>query len=174
MPFIIKKSKKEGKNMEKSISIIKIIIAVIGGWLATVLGGFDNLMILCIWLAFFDVLFGGAKGFRLKNFSSSLLFWGLVNKAVGFAIIALMVLVDQAIGKAGILRNSFTIWLCICNGASIVENTATLGFPWPDWMQNALIQVKKGFSINLGKIVQRIIDEYASSGDKETEDKPNE
>ena len=146
--------------MDKTISTIKIVIAVIGGWIATVLGGFDALMTLCIWLAFFDVLFGAAKGFKLKNFSSSLLFWGLVNKAVGFSIIALMVLVDQAIGKVGILRNSFTIWLCICNGASIVENTASLGFPWPDWMQSALVQVKKGFSINLGKIVQKIIDDY--------------
>jgi toxin secretion/phage lysis holin len=146
--------------MEKTITIIKIILAAVGGWFASVVGGFDSLMTLCIWLAFFDVLFGGAKGFKQKNFSSSLLFWGLVNKAVGFAIIALMVLVDRAIG-IDILRNSFTVWLCICNGASIVENTAVLGFPWPDWMQSALVQVKKGFSINLGKIVQKIIDDYA-------------
>lgn len=146
--------------MEKTMYAIKIAITMIGGCLATALGGFDKLMILFIWLAFFDVIFGAAKGFKQKNFSSSLLFWGLVNKAVGFAIIALMVMVDKAIGKVGLLRNLFTIWFCLCNGASIVENTALIGVPWPDWMVGAMVQVKKGFSINLGKIVQKIIDDY--------------
>jgi toxin secretion/phage lysis holin len=146
--------------MEKTINIVKVIITAVIGSLATALGGFDKLMILFIWLACFDVLFGTAKGFKQKNFSSSLLFWGLVNKAVGFAIIALMVMVDNAIGKVGLLRNLFTIWFCLCNGASIIENTAAIGVPWPDWMVGAMVQVKKGFSINLGKIVQKIIDDY--------------
>lgn len=155
--------------MEKTISITKLVIAAVGGVIATALGGFDKLMILFIWLSFFDVVFGAAKGFKQKNFSSSLLFWGLVNKAIGFAIIALMVLVDQAIGRVGFLRNSFTIWFSICNGASIVENTAVIGVPWPDWMIGALVQVKKGFSINLGKIVQKIIDDYIKVPEKEVE-----
>lgn len=146
--------------MEKTIYVVKIAVTVIGGFLATALGGFDTLMTLCIWLAFSDVVFGLAKGFKQGKFSSALLFWGIVNKAVGFAIIALMVKVDLVLGRADLLRNCLTIWVCLCNGASIVENTAAIGFPWPDWMQNAMIQVKKGFSINLGKIVQKIIDDY--------------
>ncbi len=156
--------------MEKTIYVVKIAVTVIGGFFASALGGFDKLMTLLIWLAVFDVIFGAAKGFKQKNFSSSLLFWGLVNKAVIFAVIALMVLVDKALGKADLLRNIFTIWFCLCNGASIIENTALIGVPWPDWMVGAMIQVKKGFSINLGKIVQKIIDDYIKI-DKDKGDK---
>lgn len=153
--------------MEKAVSTGKIIVAFIGGALMSLLGGSDALTTLFMWLVCLDILTGAGKGFKLKKFSSSVLFWGIVNKAVEFVIIALMVKLDAALGTAGLLRNSFLIWSCICEGASFVENTAAIGAPWPDWVKNALVQLRKGFSINLGKIVQKIIDDYVG---KDTEE----
>jgi toxin secretion/phage lysis holin len=146
--------------MEKTINVLKIIIAVTGSWLASMLGGADNLIILLLALASLDMAFGAAKGAKNKKFSSSVFLWGIINKAIIFAIIALMVRVDLVLDKVGFLRNAFIIWFSICEGASIIENSASLGVPWPDGLLNILVQVRKGFSINVSKIVQQIIDNY--------------
>lgn len=146
--------------MEKVISILKIVIAVTGSFIASALGGADSLTTLLLILASCDILFGGAKGIKNKNFSSSIFFWGLINKAVIFLVIAIMVKVDAAIGKVGFLRNAFIIWFSLCESASMIENSASLGVPWPDGLLNVLVQVRKGFSINISKIVQQIIENY--------------
>lgn len=146
--------------MEKTIYYSKVVLALVGGYFASLLGGADKLLFMLLCLVTCDLIFGAAKGTKNKNFASSIFFWGLVNKAVIFMIVAIMVQVDSVLGKFGILRNSFIIWFAICEGASIIENTATLGIPWPDGLLNILIQVRKGFSINLSKIVQQIIDNY--------------
>lgn len=146
--------------MEKTIYYSKVVLALIGGYVATMLGGADNLLYMLLFLTTCDLLLGAAKGAKNKNFASSIFFWGLVNKAVIFMIVAIMVKVDLTLGKFGFLRNAFIIWFSICEGASIIENSASLGIPWPDGLLNILIQVRKGFSINLSKIVQQIIDNY--------------
>jgi toxin secretion/phage lysis holin len=118
--------------MDKIISSTKAAIAVIGSFLAAALGGADALIFLLICLTFVDITLGGLKGAKKKNFSSSILFWGLINKAVIFVVVALMYRVDIAIGLNSLFRNSFIIWFSLCEGASIIENSATLGIPWPD------------------------------------------
>jgi len=146
--------------MEKIVSILKVVVAVAGTFIASSLGGCDDLIILLLALSGSDMILGGAKGIKSKNFSSSIFLWGIVNKAIIFIIIALMVKVDLVLGRVGLLRNAFIIWFSICEAASIIENSATLGVPWPDGLLNILVQVRKGFSINLSKIVQRIIADY--------------
>ena len=149
----------------KAITGIKMAFAVIGSFIAAALGGADALIYLLICLTFSDIVFGALKGAKKKNFSSSILFWGLINKAIIFMVVALMVRVDIAIGLNGLFRNSFIIWFSLCEGASIIENSASLGLPWPDGILKIMVQVKKGFSINLSKIVQRIIDDYIPKDD---------
>src|SRR5690349_8185441 len=104
--------------MDKTISITKAVTAALGAWLIARLGGADNLIFLLLILTGSDMLFGGAKGIKNKIFSSSIFFWGLINKAVIFFVIAIMVQVDLVIGKPGLLRNTFIIWFSICEAAS--------------------------------------------------------
>lgn len=153
--------------MEKAIDIGKWVVAALTGWLFGLLGGNDALIALLVGMVCLDILFGVLKGIKQKNFSSSILTWGLVNKAVFFCIIALMVKID-AVLNINILRNTFIIWFCLCDGASIIENTAIIGIPWPDGLLKVLVQVRKGFSINISKIVTKIIEEYNISTDKES------
>jgi toxin secretion/phage lysis holin len=148
------------------VSIIKILVAAIGGLIATTLGGSDYLLMLLMYLTGSDLLLGGLKGVKNKNFSSSIFFWGLINKAVIFMIVAMMVKADFVIGKEGFLRNTFIIWFSICESASIIENSASLGLPWPDGLLGILVQVRKGFSINLSKIVKQIIDNYGMTNNE--------
>lgn len=153
--------------MDKTIDGIKLAIAVIGGIIASALGGTDKLIYMLLFMVCTDLALGALKGAKNKGFSSSIFFWGLINKAIIFVVVALMVQVDNALGKIGFLRNAFLVWFGICEGASIIENSAALGIPWPDGLLKVLVQVRKGFSINLSKIVQKIIEEYIPDEKKE-------
>lgn len=141
------------------IQYLKLAVALVTSFLWSALGGHDNLAILLLTLVCSDIVLGTCKGIKNKMFSSSILVWGVFNKAIYFVIIMLMVRVDAALGLS-ILRNTFIVWFCICDGASLIENSATLGVPWPDGILNVLVQVRKGFSINISKIVIKIIEEY--------------
>ena len=154
--------------MEKSIEVFKWIVAIVGGFIAGALGGMDNLLIFYVVVICADVVAGTLKGAKQKNFSSSILFWGLVNKAFELCIVALMERLDIVLGLNA-LRNIFIIWFCICNVASIVENSAVIGVPWPDGLQKILVQVRKGFSINISKIVKKIIEEYMPIEESESD-----
>lgn len=158
--------------MEKVIEIGKWVVAMFTSFLMSVVGGGDTLVILMLSLVVADLVFGALKGIKNKVFSSSILFWGIVNKAILFCIIAIMYRVDLALG-IDILRNTFIMWFCICDGASIIENTAIIGIPWPDGLLKVLVQVRKGFSINISKIVTKIIEEYNVSVE-ESEKKEHE
>ncbi|BBF45089.1 hypothetical protein lbkm_3848 [Lachnospiraceae bacterium KM106-2] len=146
-------------KLESMIRVLKCVVAVVVGTLAKWLGGDDTLIDLMIMLVCCDTIFGITKGMKEHNFASSILYWGLVNKATMFVWIAIMYKVDQVL-SISILRNTFIIWFCLCDCASIVENTATIGMPWPDGLLKILVQVRKGFSINISKIVKQIIDNY--------------
>lgn len=152
--------------MEKVIDVTKWVLAVAIGFITSALGGFDNLLILLNILTSSDVFSGCLKGAKQKKFSSSILLWGLINKAFIYVIIAIMHQVDTVLGL-NILRNTFIIWFGLCEAASIIENSAIIGVPWPDGLLNILVQVRKGFSINISKIVTKIIDEYKLESESE-------
>lgn len=152
--------------MEKLIDILKWVIAFFLSVFIGALGGADNLLKLIIVMVCADEIAGILKGIKQNNFSSSILFWGLINKAFEFCVIAVMYRVDLALG-VNILRNTFIIWFSICEGASIIENSAVIGISWPDGLLKVLIQVRKGFSINISKIVKKIIEEYIPESERE-------
>lgn len=157
------------EHLEKVVQALKWGVALLFGFIADACGGGDRLFTLICAIVCMDIVFGMLKGIKKNEFSSSLLYWGVVNKLSMFAFIALANYLDLVL-PVKVLRNSFIVWLCITDGASIVENTTVLGFPWPEWLSGVMIQVRKGFSINLYKIVKQIIDNYGI----ETEDKESD
>lgn len=145
--------------MEKTIDIIKLVIATIGAFISSWLGGFDKLLQFYLVCIVCDLVFGAFKGIKKKEFSSSVLFWGFMNKVIALVAIGILDKLDEVL-SIDLLRNTALIWFCICEGASLLENFAILGLPIPDGLRNILTQVKKGFSINFTKIVKQIIDNY--------------
>lgn len=146
--------------MDKTIDYVKAAISVLGGLLSAVLGGLDGLLQFYIALFMCDLCVGSLKAIKNKNFASSVLFWGFINKVIALAVIAILTSLDRVLGLNNTLRNISIIWFSICEGASLLENLAILGLPIPDGLRNILIQVKKGFNINLTKVVKQIIDNY--------------
>ena len=145
--------------METIVKVFKLVIAIVGGVIANALGGFDGLVRFYITLACIDYALGWLKGIKAKNVSSAIAFWGLNNKIIVLCLIGVAFQLD-VIFKLDYLRNTVIIWFCICEGASILENSAYLGLPVPDGVLDILIQVKKGFNINLCEVVKKIISDY--------------
>lgn len=146
--------------MEKVVDFVKIITTMVGAYVASALGGWDAVIKLYFALFICDLCLGALKGIKTKTFSSSILFWGFINKFIAVLFIRLAVMVDSALNAPVSCRMIMVVWYCICEGASILENSAVLGVPIPDGLREILIQVKKGFSINITKIVKQIIDNY--------------
>ena len=157
--------------MDKTIDYVKVAISLLGGFLSAALGGVDGLLQLYVIMFVFDLCLGALKAVKNKNFASSVLFWGFINKVIALAVIAMLTKLDAVLGFNNTLRNIAIIWFCLCEGASLLENLAILGLPIPDGLRGILVQVKKGFNINLTKVVKQIIDNYNIPIDESEEEK---
>lgn len=157
--------------MNNTIDYVKAAVSLAGGFLSASLGGVDGLLQFFIILFMCDLCFGALKAIKNKNFASSVLFWGFINKVIALAVIAILTKLDAVLGFNNTLRNIAIIWFSLCEGASLLENLAILGLPIPDGLRGILVQVKKGFNINLTKVVKQIIDNYNIPIDESEEEK---
>lgn len=155
--------------MDKTIEGVKLAIATIGAFISSWVGGFDELLQFYLICVICDLVFGAIKGIKKKEFSSSLLFWGFMNKVLALAAVGILNKLDGVL-NVDLLRNTAIIWFCICEGASLLENFASLGLPIPEGLRSILTQVKKGFSINFTQIVKQIIENYKIPIDDEKGD----
>jgi|GEM_PF-1146057 len=165
--------RKQVKAMDSTVQTIKRITAVVTGILAGILGGFDSLLQFYTGLMVVDFALGCVKGIKAKNFSSAIALWGFINKIIALSVIVLCVLFDNVLGDGDYLRSISIIWFCVCEGASILENLAVIGIPFPQGLREVLVQAQKGFSINFSQIVGQIIKNYSPS-DNGKEDNDHE
>lgn len=139
--------------MEKTLQIAKLAITAVGGFIATALGGWDDLMVLLIILIGFDIITGIIKSCIKKTLSSNIMFWGMVKKASIFFIIIVAVQLDKIILDAVknpiqfheidiYIRNIFVIYFCLEEFLSLLENLCDIGVPFPKWLHNILKQVE--------------------------------
>lgn len=139
--------------MEKGLTVVKGIIAVIGGLIATALGGVDSLLILLIQLIFFDIITGVVKAIHNKKLSSREMFWGIIKKMLIFVIIVISVRIDNVIleyiktpiqinGYEVYLRTGFILYFCLEEIISLLENLCDIGVPFPKWLRGILKQVE--------------------------------
>lgn len=82
-----------------------------------------------------------AKGLSRKSESGTLSskagFEGLLKKGVMLLVVLIAYQLDQALGSA-VLHNAVVCFYIANEGISIMENSALLGVPWPDKLQDAL------------------------------------
>lgn len=139
--------------MEKGLTVIKGCIAVIGGLIATALGGVDSLLILLVQLIIFDIITGVIKAIHNKKLSSRDMFWGIVKKMMIFVIIVISVRIDTVIleylktpiqinGYEVYLRTGFILYFCLEEIISLLENLCDIGVPFPKWLRGILKQVE--------------------------------
>lgn len=124
--------------MEK---LIKMTVAVIGGTIASLLGGFDILLKALLTFVILDYTTGVIKAIHLKELSSSVGFIGIARKVMIFVLVAVAVQIDQTFGTDQ-LRNITITFYAVNEALSIIENSSKIGLPVPKKIIKVLEQLK--------------------------------
>lgn len=143
--------------MGENLGQVKAAIALVGGTLSTMLGGWDSYLKLLLLIMAIDVVTGFLKAVEQKVISSAVMRKGILNKVVILLLVALGLVIDEAfagvtanglhIGELTIvIRNCIVIWFCVEEGISVCENCAKLGVPIPNVIKQALECIESGVS----------------------------
>ena len=130
-----------GGNMDKLFNYFSIVGGIVGGFLSSLLGGYDAILKALVMLAILDYATGVLKGIYTKTLSSEVGFKGIIRKSIMFIVVATAVVIQGVIGDAMPLRE-ITIVFYICNeGISLLENASEF-IPLPTKLKDTLIQLR--------------------------------
>lgn len=126
-------------------------LAVAGGAIAGVFGGWSTLMTILAVAMVLDYISGvlvAALGKSLKteggHIDSKVGFIGLAKKALIIMIVLLATLLDKALGTNAMVFQTATVCYYIANeGISVVENAGLMGLPVPPVIAKALEQMRE-------------------------------
>lgn len=127
--------------MEKYFNAISFIAAVIGGFIASLLGGWDGLLKTITVLMVLDFLSGWLKGLYTKSMSSEIGFRGIVKKVVVFMVIGGANAIQWLISGSVPLREIVIMFFIANEGLSLVENAAVM-IPIPQKFKDVLLQLR--------------------------------
>lgn len=134
--------------------IVKIA-AAIGGAVAGALGGCDGMLRVLMAFMVIDYAMGWIVAWMGKSpkteggkLDSRVGFIGIARKGLMLLVVWVAVLLDGAAADMGMLDTSLFRSLIICyyianEGLSIIENLSLAGVPFPQWLKNALEQLKE-------------------------------
>lgn len=130
--------------MNSVLASIKSVIAVVGGYIAMFLGGFDGILIaLCIF-AVVDYLTGVIAAIIEKKLCSRIGFVGIARKILMFLMVGVATILNTNVLGGEMPIREIVIMFYIANeGISIIENSARLGLPIPKKLIDVLEQLKK-------------------------------
>lgn len=127
--------------MLKVFNGISIFGGLIGGYICSLLGGWDVTLKALVVLVIFDYITGLLKAIATKTLSSSIGFKGLIRKIIIFIVVATGVIIQSVVGDAIPLREIVIIFF-ICNeGISLLENASEF-VPIPEKLKEVLIQLR--------------------------------
>ena len=132
---------------------ICMIAGIVGGFITTLLGGWDSALVTLI--VFMGVDFftgvvtaamGKSKHTDSGGLSSKAGWFGLAKKVCTLLLIVVAVRMDILLGTTYI-RDAVCISFCLNELLSIVENTSLMGVPFPPAIKKAIDVMQKKFGI---------------------------
>lgn len=149
---------------------ICMVAGIVGGFITTLLGGWDSALVTLI--VFMGVDFftgvvtaamGKSKHTDSGGLSSKAGWFGLAKKVCTLLLIAVAVRMDILLGTTYI-RDAVCISFCLNELLSIVENTSLMGVPFPPVIKKAIdvLQTK------VGRIEEKNDKEESDHGNSET------
>ena len=149
---------------------ICMIAGIVGGFITTLLGGWDSALVTLI--VFMGVDFftgvvtaamGKSKHTDSGGLSSKAGWFGLAKKVCTLLLIVVAVRMDILLGTTYI-RDAVCISFCLNELLSIVENTSLMGVPFPPAIKKAIdvLQTK------VGRIEEKNDKEESDHGNSET------
>ncbi len=121
---------------------LKWLVALVGGLLTSLLGGWDLALQVLVLFVVFDYATGLVAAYEEQNLNSRVGFKGIAKKILLFVPIAVAYWLDMLLGQE-ILRNLAIFFYIANEGLSMMENLGRAGVPFPVQIQEALEQLKK-------------------------------
>jgi toxin secretion/phage lysis holin len=119
---------------------IKLTLAILGGFAANIMGGWDTMLKTLVLLVAIDYATGVLAAIYQKKVSSSIGYKGIIKKVGIFLIVTVASTVDQCFASE--LIRSVTILFYISNeGISILENVGKTGVKYPKQIKKILLQL---------------------------------
>jgi toxin secretion/phage lysis holin len=134
---------KGGLIMNDVFMKIKMLFAVIGGFLGYYIGGIDTLITALIIFVIIDYVTGVTAGWYTKTLSSDIGLRGIVKKIMLFVLVAVAVQVDLVFGSNNVLRSAVIFFLLANEGLSILENLGKMDIGIPPMIKKALESMKE-------------------------------
>ena len=129
--------------MDELLNYCKTVLALTGGVLGWMLGGFDSLIYALIAFVALDYVTGVLLAIVNKKVSSEIGFRGIFKKVLIFVLVALGNIIDQYVICSGSTLRTMLIMFYLSNeGISIIENTGQMGLPFPEKLKAAIQQLK--------------------------------
>lgn len=127
-----------------NIPDMRLVFAWIGTLLGEFIGEIDSLIYALAIFMIVDYLTGVLCGLVNGRLSSGIGFKGICRKVMILCLVGMANVLDQYILQTGSVLRTTVIFFYLSNeGISIIENTATIGVPIPDKLQNILKQLKE-------------------------------
>ena len=128
--------------MKEFWAVIKMIFAVLGGWIGYYLGGCDGPLYALIVFVVCDYITGVMSAIADKKLSSNVGFKGIARKTLIFLLVGVANIVDlHVLGKAGVVRTAVIFFYISNEGISLLENAGRLGLPIPSKLKAVLEQL---------------------------------
>lgn len=133
--------------------IVTTASAGIGAAVGFLVGGLDGLMVALLVFMFIDYFSGLVCAVEDRTVSSTKAFRGIVKKLFMIALVCMGHILDtqviiQIIGKDAVLRTATICWFLSSEGMSIIENTAKMGLPVPEKLQNIFEKLRDAANSN--------------------------
>lgn len=118
------------------------VLATVGGFVASFLGGVDKLLMTLITMIVIDYITGVIRAIFQKKVSSAVGFKGIMKKMLTLLMVGLSVTLQNVL-PSGIPLREITMLFFIANeGFSILENTADI-IPLPEKLRSVLSQIQQ-------------------------------
>ncbi|MBW2672569.1 MAG: phage holin family protein [Deltaproteobacteria bacterium] len=128
--------------MDNLIPSIKAAVAIVGGLLVGLLGGWDVALKILVIFVVMDYIAGLTAAWYEKKLDSNVGLRGIAKKILLFVPVAIGYWLDILLG-AEILRNLAIFFYIANEGLSILENLSRMDIPIPGVIKDALDQIKK-------------------------------
>ena len=128
--------------MSNFLVTLKYSVALVGGLLTALLGGWDLALQVLVLFVVLDYATGLIAAYGEQNLDSRVGFRGIAKKILLFIPVAVAYWLDMLLGQE-ILRNLAIFFYIANEGLSMMENLGRAGVPFPEQIQEALEQLKK-------------------------------
>lgn len=123
--------------------IWKAIVTVVGTGLTWFFGGWDKVLAVLVTCITLDWIFGVIAAFKEKRLDSEVGYWGLVRKVGILVFVGVGNILDVLLDSPVPITRTAIAYCYIGNESiSLAENLGRLGVWQPEWLKQALAQLR--------------------------------